>query len=102
MPSGSFKVMLTTEPRSSSGSLGRTCPLSARDRTDHEEGFLPEGDVIRQWRVRRLVRQIQLAREEPYERATFPSRVVTDGAPQHRIAGLQCVEHRALRYVAFD
>ena len=41
-----------------------------------------------------------LAREEPYERAAFPSRVVADGAAQHRIAGLQCVEDGALRHRA--
>src|SRR5439155_24149214 len=74
--------------------------LPARDRTDHEERFLPGGDVVRQWCIRRLVRKILLACEEPYERAAVPSRVVTYGAPQHRIGGLQCVEDGALRHRA--
>src|SRR5881396_800557 len=80
--------------------LRREGGLPARDRTDHEEGFLPGGDVVRQWSVRRLVREILLACEEPYERAALPGRVVTYGAPQHRIGALQCVEDGALRHHA--
>ena len=75
----------------------RSSGLPACDGTDHEERFLPRGDFVRQWCIRRLVREILLAREEPYERAAPPSRVVTYGAPQHRIGGLQCVEDGALR-----
>src|SRR5437588_5756245 len=74
--------------------------LPARDRTDLKEGLFPGGDVVRQWCVRRFVREILLAREEPYERAALSSRVVTYGAPQHRIGGLQCVEDGALRHRA--
>src|SRR5882672_11648363 len=74
--------------------------LSARDGTDHEEGFLSGGDFVRQWCIRRLVREILPAREEPYERAALPSRVVTYGAPQHRIGGLPCVDDGALRHRA--
>src|SRR5436189_3166512 len=80
--------------------LRREGGLPARDRTDHEEGFFPGGDVVRQWSIRRFVRQVVLAREEPYERAALSSRVVTYGAPQHRIGGLQCVEDGALRHRA--
>src|SRR3989442_2024165 len=80
--------------------VGRTCLLSARDGTDYEEGFLPGGDIVWQELIRRLVREILLACEEPYERAAFPSRVVTYGAPQHRIGGLQCFEDGALRHRA--
>src|SRR5438034_9435353 len=74
--------------------------LPARDGTNHEEGFLPRGDVVRQGCIRRLVRQILLAREEPDERAALPSRAVTNGAPQHRIGRLHCVEDGALRHRA--
>src|SRR5438105_6457648 len=77
--------------------LRREGGLPARDGTDHEKRFLPGGDVGRQRCVRRLVREVLLAREEPYERAALSSRVVTYGAPQHRIGGLQCVEEGALR-----
>src|SRR3989442_14435566 len=80
--------------------VGRTCLLSARDGTDHEERFFPGGDIVWQELIRRLMREILLACEEPYERAALPSRVVTYGAPQHRIGGLQCVEDGALRHRA--
>src|SRR2546425_10803718 len=80
--------------------LRREGGLPASDGTDHEEGFLPGGDVVRQWCIRRLVREILLACEESYERAALPSRVVTYGAPQHRIGGLECVEDGALRHRA--
>src|SRR5438105_14425374 len=80
--------------------LRREGGLPARDRTDHEEGLFPGGDVVRQWCIRRLVRKILLAREEPYERAALSSGVVTYGAPQHRIGRLQCVEDGALRHRA--
>src|SRR5438445_12584214 len=80
--------------------LRREGGLPARDGTDHEEGFLPGGDVVRQWCIRRLVREILLAGEEPYERAALPSRAITYGAPQHRIGALHCVEDGALRHRA--
>ena len=35
------------------------------------------------------------AREQAQERAPLPGRVIADGAAQHRIAGLERVEHRA-------
>src|SRR5438552_14413569 len=82
--------------------LRREGGLPARDRTDHEEGLFPGGDVVRQRCIRRLVREILPACEEPYERAALPSRVATYGAPQHRIGGLQCVEDGALRHRALD
>src|SRR3989442_14996935 len=44
--------------------VGRTCLLSARDGTDHKEGFLPGGDFVRQWCIRRLVRETPPACEE--------------------------------------
>src|SRR5438309_5533744 len=80
--------------------LSREGGLPARDGTDHKEGFLPGGDFVRQWCIRRLVREILLAREEPYERAALPSRVVTYGASQHRIGALHCIEDGALRHRA--
>src|SRR5438132_6487632 len=60
--SGVFAINSSTGP-------ARDVSLPARDGTDHEQGFLPGGDVVRQWSIRRFVRQVLLAREEPYERA---------------------------------
>src|SRR5437763_15238539 len=80
--------------------LRREGGLPARDGTDYEEGFLPGGGVVRQWSIRRVVRQVLLAREEPNERAPLSSRVVTYGAPQHWIGGLQGVEDGAPRHRA--
>ena len=52
--------------------------------------------------VRRLVRQVLLAGEEPHERPALLRDVVADRAAQHRIAGLQRIEDRALRHRARD
>jgi len=41
--------------------------------------------------------QILLAGEEPQECPALPGDLVADGAAQHRIAGFERVEHRALR-----
>src|SRR2546426_4003600 len=46
--------------------------------------------------------QILLAGEEPHERPAPLRDVVADGPAQHRIAGLERVEDRALRDRTFD
>jgi hypothetical protein len=52
--------------------------------------------VTCQRRVRRLVREIPLAGEEPEERPPLVRDLVADRPPQHRIGGLERVEDRAL------
>ena len=42
------------------------------------------------------MRQILFAREEAQERPALLRNVIADGAAQHGIAGLKCVEHGAL------
>jgi hypothetical protein len=46
--------------------------------------------------------QILLAGEKSHERSALLCSVVTDGPAQHRIAGLEGVENRALRDLALD
>jgi len=70
--------------------------LAARHRADDQVRFGPGGDGLGQRGVRLLVRQVLLAGEEPDERPALPGPLVTDGAAQHRVPGLQGVEHRAL------
>ncbi len=49
-----------------------------------------------------VVRQIFLAREETQECAALFCDVIADGAPQHRVFGLDRVEDGCLRHRAFD
>ena len=65
-------------------------------------GSVPGRNRVRQRRVRRFVRQIFLAGEEPQERPALPGYVIADRAFEHRIASLECVEHRALRHRSRD
>jgi len=48
------------------------------------------------------VGDVLLAREEPHERPPAEGALVADGAPQHRVAGFEGVEHGALGDDAFD
>src|SRR5439155_9732444 len=60
------------------------------------KGLRTPRDRVGQRGIRRLMGQILLACEEPHERPTALRRVVADRPAQHRIAGLECVEDRAL------
>jgi hypothetical protein len=59
-------------------------------------------DWVWQRRIRRLVRQILLAGEEPHERSALLRYVVADCPAQHRIASLDRVKHRALRHQTLE
>jgi len=76
--------------------------LTSGDGSDDEEGFGTGRDGVRQWRVRRLVREVFFAREESQERPTLSRSVVADGPAQHGIAGFKGVEHGALRDRGLD
>ena len=52
--------------------------------------------------IRQFVEQIPLAGEEPYERSALLRDLVADRPAQHRIAGLERVEDRALRGLTLD
>ena len=54
-------------------------------------------DRVWQRGVRQVVGQILLAGEEPHERSALLRDLIADRSPQHRIAGLERVEDRALR-----
>ena len=69
---------------------------------DDQKRLRARRDRVGQRRVRRLVRQILLAGEEPHERPALLRDVIADRAAQHRIAGLERVEDRALRDRALD
>src|SRR6266550_1063453 len=71
--------------------------LPSGNRPDHEEGLRPLNDRVGQRSVRRLVRQVPLAGEEPQEGPPPLGDVVADRAAQHGIAGLERVQHRAPR-----
>src|SRR6266853_852179 len=62
-----------------------------------DKRLLPAHDRVGQWRVRRLMGQIFLASEEAQKRPPLLRDLVADRPAQHRIAGLERVEHRALR-----
>jgi hypothetical protein len=46
--------------------------------------------------------QILLASEEPQEWPALLRNMITDGSAQHRVAGFERVEYRALRDFSFD
>src|SRR5262245_15550915 len=69
---------------------------------DDEVGLLPRRHGVRQRGVRRLVGQVLLAGEEPQQRPPQLRHVVADRPAQHRVAGFQRVEDRALRRPALD
>src|SRR6185369_7946358 len=88
------------ETRSSAASSGRIQALiyTARDGPHDQKRFGPRCDRVGQRGVRRFVRQVLLASEEPHERPALLRDVVANRALQHWIPGLECVENRALRH----
>src|SRR5216117_4082310 len=75
----------------------RAVRLPARHGPDDQEGLCPRRDRVGQRGIRRFVGHILLAGEEPHERPAPLRDVVADSPAQHRIAGLERVEDRALR-----
>ena len=76
--------------------------LAAGNGPNDEKRFLSGRDRVGQRGVRRLVREILLAGEESQECPPLQRYVVADRPPQHGIAGLECIEHRAQRDRRFD
>jgi hypothetical protein len=48
------------------------------------------------------MREILRASEEPQERSALLGHVIPDRSPQHRVAGLEGVEHRARGCLTWD
>src|SRR5256712_6712162 len=69
--------------------------LTAGDGADHEKGLRPRRDRVGKRGIRRVVGQVPLARKESQERPSLRGDVVADRPAEHRIAGLERVEHRA-------
>jgi len=82
--------------------VSATRQLATRHRGDDQVRFLTHGDLLGQQRVGLGVRQVLLAGEEPDERPPLAAVLVTYRAAQHRVPGLQRVEHRALGHLARD
>ena len=76
--------------------------LTASNGPDHNKRLFPGCDCIGERGVGRLVGEVFFAGEEAQERAALLRVVVADGAAQHGIAGLERVQHRALRDRALD
>src|SRR6266705_599339 len=80
------------------------------NRPDDEKRLRPRRDRVGERGIRRLVRQVPLARKEPQKRPAPLGDVIADRAAQHGIAGLERVQHRAPRdparnvelHLAFD
>src|SRR6266581_200189 len=76
--------------------------LAAGDGPYDKKGLRPRRDRIGERGVRRLMGQILPAGKKPQEPPSLLCDVVADRPAQHRIAGLERVQHRALRGRAFD
>ena len=76
--------------------------LTAGHGTHDQIGLSAADDRLGQRRIRLLVGQVQFAGEEPDERPPPPAVMIADTAAQHRVAGLQCVQHRSLGYRSVD
>src|SRR5579863_2776795 len=81
---------------------GRGAALAAGDGSNNQKRLGAFGHRLGQRGVRRLMGQVLLAGEEAQERPALEGDVIADRPPQHGIAGLEGVEHRALRDRALD
>ncbi len=71
--------------------------LSAGYGPDDAKRLFPLFHGVRQWGVRRLIRKILPASEEPQKRSALLRDMVADRSRQHRITSFKGVENRALR-----
>src|SRR5437773_5779823 len=76
--------------------------LPAGHGADDQERLRTRRHRVRQRGIRRFVGQILLASEEAHERPAPLRDLVADRPAQHRIAGLERVEDRALRGLCLD
>src|SRR3989442_15816601 len=76
--------------------------LAAGHGTHDQKRLCAHRDRVGQRGIRRFVGQILRAGEEPQERSALLRDVVADRPAQHRIAGLERVEDRALRGLTFN
>src|SRR6267378_1510951 len=77
-------------------------PLAASHGPDDQQRLGARRDRVGERGIRRLVGQIRLAGEQPHERPALLRDVVADRPAQHRVAGLERVEDRALRGHTLD
>ena len=77
-------------------------PLTTGNSPYDQKRFHARRDRLGQRSIRRFMGQILLASEESQERPPFARDVVADRPAQHRIAGLERVQDRALRGLTLD
>src|ERR1700687_374672 len=97
----SFPVHVDAEPEGTRFHRDKS-GLAAGNRPEDEKGLFPRCDGVRKWGVRRLEGIVLLASEEAQERTALLGDMIADRAAQHRILGLEGVEHRTLRDGTLD
>jgi hypothetical protein len=70
--------------------------LAPRYRSDDEQRLRARCNRVRQRCIRRLVRDIPFACEEPYERSALLRDLIANGPAKGGVGGLERVENRAL------
>src|SRR4051812_17519726 len=88
-------------PAASIDSFAR-CESAAGDRADDEERLGAGGYGVGQRRVRRFVREIFLAREEPHERSPPLRLAIANRSAKHRVSSFDRVKDRPLRHRRSD
>jgi hypothetical protein len=76
--------------------------LAAGNGPDDEKGLFPRCDGVGQRGIRRLKGVVFPASEEAQERTALLGDMIADRAAQHRILGLEGVEHGTLSDRTFD
>ena len=71
--------------------------LSAGDGANYQKGFRAIRDGVRQWIIRRLEGKIFRTGKKPDEWPALQRHVVAHRPTQHRITGLQRVQHGPLQ-----
>src|ERR1700677_3433499 len=76
--------------------------LAACNSSQYDQRLRAGPNRLRQWRIRRLMCQILLTREEAQKRPSLQRDMIANRPTQHGIARLDRIEHRAQRDEAFD
>lgn len=84
------------ERRMALGRFGLACASAAGDGANDPKWLLTGDDPRRQRRIRRLVRQVLAAGEEPNQSAAPVAAVIPHRASQGRVGRLQGIDQRSL------
>src|SRR5205823_1652092 len=72
--------------------------LPAGHRPHDQQRLLPVRNLLRQQRIRRLMRQILLTRKKSQKRSSLQRPMLANRPAKRRILSLQRIEHRPLRH----